>query len=666
MAPRKSKRRAAAGQPDVPTQAEPPLASADTAKLIALLHTAVDAIITINVSGFIDTINPATEQLFGYAASELIGRNISILMPEPHRSRHDEYIGHHVRTGERRIIGLGREVCGLRKDGSEFPMHLSVSAFEHAGSRYFTGVIHDLTRRKQSEDEVRRQRGFFESIFNGIPDALFMTDTSGHIRLSNPVALRLFGVTADEFAGRPFRDLFVQTSDCDRLQEAVVASGSGPMQEPLVCDYKHVLGESFPGATVVAPLRDSSGELLGYLCQMRDVTREQQREAVLRRVQRLEAVGQLTGGLAHDFNNLLTVIIGNLELLDLRMTGEAESELIKDALEASDMGHRLTDRLLTFSRRRTLEPEFLDLNSVILDLIDMLRRTLGASIAVSTSLKTDLWPAKADRGQVENAILNLAINSRDAMAKGGKLVIETGNVRLDEGALPTDTEMTPGDYVRLTVTDSGTGMPAEVRDRAFEPFFTTKGKGRGTGLGLATVYGFARQSGGNATIYSEPGKGTSVSVYLPKVQSAARSTAVKVPADVTKPAGRQNILVVDDDERVRRLAVSRLESLGYRTTQCDSAAAALDVLADAPDTDLVFTDLTMPGGLSGIDLCRRVRQHYPQCGLLLTSGFAEELVDPDSIDRLQVRFLRKPYRQAELAEAITLALAERPGITDRQ
>lgn len=635
------------------------IGNAESAKLEALLRTAVDAIISIDAKGIMSTVNPAAEQLFGYAASELIGSNISMLMPEPHRSRHDAYIGHHLRTGERRIIGLGREVHGLRKDGTEFPLHLSVSAFEFGGQKFFTGIIHDLTLRKAHEREIERQKGQLEAIFNGIRDALFVTDADGRIRFSNPAAQGMFGMPPEAFVDLPCAQLFLTERDHEQLRQAMAASAPNGVHQPITCTYKRANGDTFPGATVMVRINEGGGTSIGYLCQVRDITREQQHDAMLRRAQKLEAVGQLTGGLAHDFNNLLTVIIGNLELLEIRSETEADRALIKDALEASEMGHRLTDRLLTFSRRRALEPEVIDLNGVVLDLIDMLRRTLGATIAVGTSLKTDLWRTKADRGQVENAILNLAINARDAMPKGGKLAIETRNVRLDQDSLPADSEMKPGDYVRLTITDAGSGMPAEVRDRAFEPFFTTKEKGRGTGLGLATVYGFARQSGGNATIYSELSKGTSVSIYLPK--DAASQSQLPDDPRIIAPASatHRHILVVDDDERVRRLAVSRLEALGHRVTQCDSGAAALDQLASIDGIDLVFTDLTMPGGVSGIDLCRIVRERYPQCGLLLTSGFAEELVDPDSIERLKVRFLRKPYRQADLVEAIALALGDR-------
>lgn len=657
MAQRRSTEAKGTTSPRPRTAKRAPKVSVETAKLSALLHSAVDAIITIDAKGLIDSVNPAAEQLFGYPAVELIGSNISMLMPEPHRSRHDEYISHHIRTGERRIIGIGREVYGQRKDGTTFPMHLSVSAFEHAGRRYFTGIIHDLTNSKRNEAELLRQRGLFESIFKGLPDALFLTDLAGRIRMANPVALELFQVTQEEMVDRLCRDLFVSDDDYERLHDSLRRSAQGGTTDAIVCEYKRKDGTTFPGATTAAPLRDGGDQLLGHLCQMRNVSREQQRDAMLRRVQRLEAVGQLTGGLAHDFNNLLTVIIGNLELLSSRVSSEREQELVKDALEAAEMGHRLTDRLLTFSRQRALEPELLDLNGVVLDLIDMLRRTLGSSIAITTSLKADLWRTKADRGQVENAILNLAINSRDAMPKGGKLVIETRNVRLDLGTLPADGELKPGDFVRLTVTDSGCGMRPEVRDRAFEPFFTTKGKGRGTGLGLATVYGFARQSGGNATIYSEVNKGTSVSIYLPKVEPAAPLPDKAETLPTAPASGNRHILVVDDDERVRRLAVSRLEGMGYRVSQCDSGSAALERLATTPDIDLVFTDLTMPG-LSGIDLCQRIREQYPGCGLLLTSGFAAELLEPESIEKLDVRFLRKPYRQTELAEAIAAALAE--------
>ncbi|WP_099867915.1 PAS domain S-box protein [Pararhizobium haloflavum] len=497
------------------------------AKLRAILESALDAIITIDSQGIITTANPAAEALFGYAAEEFIGRNIRFLMPDPYRTEHDRYIANYLNTGQRRIIGIGREVSGLKRDGTVFPMHLAVSEFEIAGVRYFTGIIHDLTQSKATE-------------------------------------------------------------------------------------------------------------------------------RALREAQKMEALGQLTGGIAHDFNNLLTVILGNIEMLESRLSDREQRDLAKEALEAAEAGARLTSRLLAFARRSHLEPEPVNLNQFVLSLTDILHRTLGETIQLSTVLDPSLWPVKVDPSQVESAIVNLAVNARDAMPKGGRLVLETSNARLDADAIAGLQDLPAGDYVRLSVTDTGHGMPQEVRERAFEPFFTTKETGRGTGLGLSMVYGLAKQSGGHATIYSEIDNGTSVNLYLPRSDGGMGTAAGALDDQGAFMGAGERILVVEDDERVRRLTVERLRRLNYRVLDAADAKAALHIIANEPAIDLVFSDLVMPGKMDGRDLARAIATRYPQIRVLLTSGYSEDVVR--AAELRATRILRKPYRQTELAEAIAKAL----------
>jgi PAS domain S-box-containing protein len=496
-------------------------------KLQAMLESAVDAIITIDGASIITTVNPAAARLFGYPESEFLGRNVHFLMPEPYHSAHDGYIANYRSTGARKIIGIGREVTGRRQDGSTFPMHLAVSEFEMDGRVHFTGIIHDLSNQKATEQ-------------------------------------------------------------------------------------------------------------------------------ALRHANKMEAMGQLTGGIAHDFNNLLTVIIGNLEMLEAKLTTTGQRELATEALEAADLGARLTARLLAFARRSHLEPEVVNLNDFVLGLTDMLHRTMGSTISLSNALTPRLWSTRIDPSQVESALVNLSVNARDAMPGGGRLIIETSNVTVDAPMSEDLDGLAPGDYVRLSVADTGQGMPPEVRERAFEPFFTTKETGRGTGLGLSMIYGFAKQSGGHATIYSEPGRGTTVNIYLPRHGSA--EPQVDAIDDVEPALVGRTILVVEDDPRVRRLTVNRLETLGYATLVAGDAHEALAILSSGAALDLVFTDLVMPGGLSGYELAHRVATQWPDLPVLLTSGYADELVrrDADAISHLKV--LSKPYRQADLAKAIADAL----------
>jgi CheY-like chemotaxis protein len=373
----------------------------------------------------------------------------------------------------------------------------------------------------------------------------------------------------------------------------------------------------------------------------------------------MEAAGQLTGGVAHDFNNLLTVILGNLELLAPKLADALSQSLAGEAREAAEMGARLTDRLLTFARRQRLETQSINLNEFVLGLTELLRRTIGTPIDLSTALAPDLWPTVADPGQVESAVVNLVINARDAMPNGGRLVIETFNAALDAGDVASVPGMAAGDYVVLSVADTGHGMAPEVRARAFEPFFTTKPAGKGSGLGLATIYGFARQSGGNVTVYSEPGNGTTVNLYLPRAGRVTAEETASPGASEMHAGSGETVLIVEDDDRVRRLTARRLADLGYRVLEAAQGAEALAILAERPGVELVFTDLVMPGGMSGFDLARQVRERFPHARVILTSGYSAGLMNQADIAQLDLQVLRKPYRQAELARVFRAALADR-------
>ena len=505
------------------------LAAKEAAKIRALLESAVDAIITIDRRGIIEAANPAAERLFQYDEAEFQGRNVSFLMPEPYRTEHDGYLARYLKTGQRRIIGIGREVTGQRKDGTTFPMHLSVSEFEADGATYFTGIIRDLTASKRAEEALRQSH-------------------------------------------------------------------------------------------------------------------------------KMDALGQLTGGVAHDFNNLLTVIIGNAELLEMRLQDARLREILAEAKEAAEVGARLTNRLLAFARRSPLAPKVLDLNAMVVSLTEMLHRTLGEQVGLSTALAPRLWPVRTDISEFESVIVNLAVNARDAMPGGGKLILETENLEVDALYAAVEDALTPGEYVRLSVSDTGTGMPPEVRARVFEPFFTTKEAGRGTGMGLSMVYGFVKQSGGHVTVYSEVGKGTTLNIYLPRYRGDETPAMPASKASGPAEATGETVLVVEDDTRVRRLALTQLQELGYRVLEAGSGAEAIAILEEGAPVDLVLSDLVMPGGMSGIDVCRQVRRRWPGTRCLLTSGYAEALVDGADLESGWLALLRKPYRMEDLARAIRAAL----------
>ncbi|MEW5962398.1 MAG: PAS domain S-box protein [Pseudomonadota bacterium] len=633
--------------------------SFDALTLRALLESAAAGIVIIDSAGIMHAVNRAAARLFGHSEPELIGNNVSMLMPEPYRSAHDAYIARYLATGESRIVGIGRDVTGERADGSHCPMHLSVGEFVADGERFFTGILADLSAQRQAELRSEREHAFFRSVVECMPDPLLIADLDRRVRVVNPAFTHVFGIPAEQLIGKSCESIYATPEEYERhCRLGCGVAGVGNPQTHVV-QLRRSNGEVFPGAALRAMIVDSAGREHGYLECIRDISDERRREAQLVQAQRMEAIGQLTGGVAHDFNNILTVILGNIELLETRLSTDLDQGLAREAREAADMGARLTDRLLTFGRRQLLETQQINLNQFVLEMTGLLRRTIGADIDLSTALAGDLWPTEADPAQVENAVLNLAINSRDAMPSGGRLLIETRNVSLDARAVEPTPELQPGDYVVLSVSDTGHGMPDSVKARAFEPFFTTKGAGKGSGLGLATIYGFVKQTGGHATIYSEVGKGTVVNLYFPRaVSDAVEPTDAGASGDVTHGQG-QTILVVEDDERVRRLTTRRLEAMGYRVVEARNGVEGLELLAAGAKVDLVFTDLVMPGGLSGLDLLREVRTHFPGVAMLLTSGYSEDLVGSVSGTADDVLLLRKPYRQSDLAAALQSVLARR-------
>ncbi len=425
-------------------------------------------------------------------------------------------------------------------------------------------------------------------------------------------------------------------------------------------------GTLFWAHVVIDALRDPSGRLLGFTKITQDVTerRRQQKaleatRAALAQSHKMEALGQLTGGVAHDFNNLLTVIMGALDMLQQRLqTGERDvGPLIDAAQRGLDRAAALTRQLLAFARRQPLEPKPLNLNDLLAEVTGMLRRILGAGIAIKTDLADDLWRIAADPNQLENAILNLAVNARDAMPRGGKLTIESANARLDEGYATTHEDLEPGDYAMVAVSDTGSGMTQDIVAKAFEPFFTTKDFGQGTGLGLSQVYGFIKQSRGHVNIYSEPGVGTTVKLYLPRLDAppAAERPVATRPAAVA--LREETILVVEDDEDVRAITTQALRDLGYRVLVATDARSALETLENEAGIDLLFTDVGLAGGINGRQLADAAQHRWPRLKVLFTSGYTRNVIIHDGRLDPGIELVSKPFSQAVLAEKIRRALS---------
>ncbi|MCI0409889.1 MAG: PAS domain-containing protein, partial [Acidobacteria bacterium] len=384
-----------------------------------------------------------------------------------------------------------------------------------------------------------------------------------------------------------------------------------------------------------------------------EIAERKHMEEALRQVQKMEAVGQLTGGVAHDFNNLLTVIQGNLQMLEARLKDDpALHKLVLSAAKGAQRGVELIRKLLAFSRRQPLQPKALDLPQILAGMMELLHRTLGEHIAIEILQPPGLWPALADPAQVETAILNLALNARDAMPDGGRLIFEAANVTLEAVDAAQEPYVILGDYVMLTVSDTGTGMPPEVVSRAFEPFFTTKPAGRGSGLGLSMVYGFAKQSGGHVAITSEIGHGTTVRIYLPRAKGAAPGAEKPRSPASGHRGGGEALLVVEDDGAVREIAVTFLTELGYRVQEAKDGPAALALLEQGLGMDLLFTDLVLPGGMSGAELAREVKQRYPAIKVLYTSGYPRNVLLHEGRLDEGVYLLVKPYSQEDLARQV--------------
>ena len=511
---------------------------------------------------------------------------------------------------------------------------------------------HEITEREAAQAAQRDSEARYRAIFTHTTDLLSVIDVSPdggfHIAEINPAYERVLGVKNEAVRGMELHTM-----------------ARGPQLRALVEHLRRVVAGGTPALTrdritlpsgpriwesIMAPVRGADGRIERVVGSARDVTDREQSQERLRRAQRMEAVGHLTGGVAHDFNNILQVIRGNLELIASKTADRESAQRIKNALHGADRAAALTRQLLAFARRQPLEPRVVNLGRQVTDMAEMLRRTLGEGVEVETIIAGGLWNTMADPAQVESAVLNLALNARDAMADGGRLTIEITNAVLDETYVRQEMEVEPGQYVLLAVSDTGHGMSKDTLSKVFEPFFTTKGEEKGTGLGLSMVYGFVRQSNGHVQIYSEPGQGTTVKIYLPR---SHQSAATVEQADIGSIAGRSEvILVVEDDDLVRASAVGMLRDLGYTCLHASDGAAALDVVKSGAKVDLLFTDVVMPGPVKSRDLAREALKLRPDLPVLFTSGYTDNaIVHHGRLDE-GVQLLSKPYSRDDLARRI--------------
>ncbi len=496
------------------------------------------------------------------------------------------------------------------------------------------------------ESELRFRRVFDESPLG----MLLARRDGGQIVQANPAFCRMLGYDADEFLGMTIPDI-THVDDRDLLLDAIRRAAIP--SHGIEARYLTRSGIVAWARVRLAQLSTSDGRQALLLVLAEDITREKQVEAELRQAQKMEAIGQLTGGVAHDFNNLLGVIIGNVEfLLDALQDRPDETDLAREILTSALGGADLTRRLLAFARRQTLQPRRVDLNAYLPNHVAFLRRVLGETIRITLTFAADLWPTRADPSQVGDALLNLAINARDAMPRGGQVTIETANARVDAAE---DGGMAAGDYIVLAVTDTGVGMAPAVLDRVVEPFFTTKESGVGSGLGLSMIYGFARQSGGHLRIESKPGHGTTVRLYLPRARHEAGDDSDLVD-DPSLPRGDELILLVDDNPELRAVGRRHLMSLGYRVTEAEDGPAALALLRGTDHYDLLFTDIAMPHGITGYQLAASARQLLPGLKVLFTTGYDGPETRTEPARPASGAMICKPYRKGDLAVTMRAVL----------
>ncbi len=621
-------------------------------RLRAVVDTAVDGVILIDTFGTILMFNPACELLFGYLASEVVGGNVEVLMPSPLHEEHHRHPGDHQETGERKIIGIRREVAGRRKNGSTFPMDLSVGESRQEDETVFVGIIHDLTERHRQERTLRESAARLNAVVETAVDGVILIDARGLVSVFNPACERLFGYAADEVIGKNVKMLM--PSPFDEGHDGYLWNFRNTGERKIVGIGRDIVGSRKDGSTFPMDLslgeakQDGESIFVGII---HDLCEHKRTEAQLVQAQKMEIVGQLSGGIAHDFNNLLTVIIGNAELLGGKLKTRPDlKQYCETIINAGERGAELTQRLLAFSRKQSLVPISFDCNELVDGMRIILRRTLRENIEVRVNLDPHLLHAYADPAQLESAALNLALNAQDAMPEGGTLSISTEDAVLDQGYQEGHPEVLPGRYVLITVTDNGTGMPPEVREHVFEPFFTTKEVGKGSGLGLSMVYGYMKQSNGHVAVYSEPGLGTSVRLYLPTAKSSAAAPLQEPQIEESAPTGTGIVLVVEDDPFVRGYAVGSLESLGYQVMTAADGPEAMQKLRRYEDQiDVLFTDMVMPGGMGGMELAERAMALLPGLKVLLTSGYPLKSMAAGTQLKPAPQILHKPYRKAELA-----------------
>jgi PAS domain S-box-containing protein len=636
-----------------------------------LLETLPDAIVAVDRNGIMTQVNSQAQELFGYRRDEMIGQKVEMLVPESYRRQHHNHRANFAQAPKTRRMGADLDLYGRRRNGSEFPVEISLSPVSTEDGMVVLSAIRDISDRKRMAEELRRAseelhrrtaeqlgeyRARLVSIIDSSEDAILSKDLNGIITSWNRGAEHIYGYTSEEAIGKHI-SLLTPGDRTGEISDILGKIARGETVEHHESARVTKDGRQLNVSISVSPLRDASDKIVGASVIARDITAQKRSESQLRQAQKMEAIGRLAGGVAHDFNNILGIINACTEFLRDRIDPAAEPSLyVENIKKASERGRSLTKQLLAFSRTSAIQPRVLDLNERLRDISKLLRPLLGDDVEILIVPRSSSAVVEADPGQLDQIVVNLAVNARDAMPHGGKFILETGAVMFDEAFAEQNQAMRPGKYVLLAVSDTGYGMDEATMSRIFEPFFTTKDVGKGTGLGLATVYGIVKQSSGHILVYSEPGHGTTFKIYFPSAEHKLGVGSTSEAETVGPKRQGTTILLVEDDEIMRSLTRQLLQEHGYTVVEADDGKSALEWAESHPQSiDLLLTDVVMRR-MSGPELVERLHASRPTLKVVYMSGYTGELIAEREMLQRGITLLEKPFSRTALLNTIQATL----------
>jgi two-component system, cell cycle sensor histidine kinase and response regulator CckA len=653
---------------------EPASAASSSAKAMAevllsteLLEALPDAVVAVDRDGIIVQANSQAQELFGYEPDQLSGQKVEMLVPESYRIRHQQHREEFTQAPKTRRMGADLDLYGRRRNGSKFPVEISLSPVSTEKGTLVLSAIRDISDRKRIAEELRRAneelqrrsneqlgeyRSRLASIIDSSEDAILSKDLNGVITSWNKGAEHIYGYKPEEVVGKHI-SLLTPGDRPDEISEILQKIARGESTEHYESVRVTKDGRQLSVSISVSPLRNAGGEIVGASAIARDITAQKRTEGQLRQSQKMEAIGRLAGGVAHDFNNILGIINACSEFLRDRIDPASESSVyVENIKRAIERGRSLTKQMMAFSRTSAVQPRILDLNERLREISKLLRPLLGEGIEILIVSRSSSAVVEIDPGQLDQIVVNLAVNARDAMPRGGKFILETGVVNFDDSFAEQKQAMAAGEYVLLAVSDTGSGMDETTASRIFEPFFTTKEAGRGTGLGLSTVYGIVKQSAGHILVYSEPGQGTTFRVYLPSAEHKIGHAAKPEVEAVSPKRHAGTILLVEDDDIMRSLTRKLLEENGFTVVEADDGKSALEWMESHPvPIDLLLTDVVMRR-MSGPELVECLSASRPNLKVVYMSGYTGDLMSNRELLKAGVTLLEKPFSRTALLNTI--------------